>query len=64
MNTDKMKRRFVKALNKDQKVRGSLVYAAIRKVCKETKESKMGHELSDLHLGCHCGGRVKPDKKE
>ena len=20
----------------------------------ETKESKMGHELSDLHLGCHC----------
>ncbi|MEE3396698.1 MAG: GTP cyclohydrolase II, partial [Succiniclasticum sp.] len=21
----------------------------------ETKENKMGHELSDLHLGCHCG---------
>ena len=41
MNTDKMKRRFVKALNKDQKVRGSLIYAAIRKVCKETKESKI-----------------------
>ena len=30
----------------------------------ETKESKMGHELSDLHLGCHCGGSVNPDKKE
>lgn len=41
MNTDKMKRRFVKSLNKDQKVREALVYAAIRKVCKETKESKI-----------------------
>ncbi len=30
----------------------------------ETKENKMGHELSDLHLGCHCGGSIKPEKKE
>ena len=30
----------------------------------ETKENKMGHELSDLHLGCHCGGSLKPEKNE
>jgi len=30
----------------------------------ETKESKMGHELSDLHLGCHCGGSLKTEKNE
>jgi 3,4-dihydroxy 2-butanone 4-phosphate synthase/GTP cyclohydrolase II len=28
----------------------------------ETKENKMGHELSDLHLGCDCG-KGKPSSE-
>ena len=34
------KRHLIKKLNKDSKVRGALVYAAIRQECKLTKELK------------------------
>lgn len=39
-NPNRAKRRLIKELNKDRKVRGALVYAAIRQECKLTKELK------------------------
>lgn len=39
-NPNKVKRRLVKKLNKDRKVRDTLVYTAIRETCVATKELK------------------------
>ena len=46
-NPNKAKRRLIKKLNKDSKVRGALVYAAVRQECRLTKELKQ-HGINDL----------------